>query len=66
MAMSHAKLQAIIKNIVNEFVVDGTTDYRRMDEAVYEATKLRLDNKSLWALVNRAKAQIERVSFTLD
>lgn len=60
------QLQAIIKNIVAEFECDGTSDYARMDAAVYEATQLRLDNKSLWNLVNRAKAQVERISFTLE
>lgn len=66
MAMTQKQLQATIKNIVDEFQVDGATDYSRMDAAVFEATKLRLDNKSLWALVNRAKAQVSRISFTLE
>ena len=66
MAMTQKQLQATIKKIVDNFECDGTSDYTRMDAAVFEATSLRLDNKSLWALVNRAKAQIERVSFTLE
>ena len=64
--MTNAKLQATIKALVEDFTVNGTDDYARMDRAVYEATKLRLDNKSLWALINRAKGTAERVSFTLD
>jgi hypothetical protein len=58
--------QAKIKAIVDGFVVDNSTDYSRMDAAVTKATGLRLDNKSLWALVNRAKGTTERVSFTLE
>ena len=64
--MTNEQLQATIKTIVDGFTVNGTDDYARMDRAVYEATNLRLDNKSLWALVNKAKGQVERVSFTLE
>lgn len=63
---NNAQLQATIRKLVEEFEVNGTDDYARMDHAVYEATKLRLDNKSLWALINRAKGTAERVSFTLE
>lgn len=66
MAMTQKQLQAVIKKLVDEFETDGTSDYTRMDAAVYEATSLRLDNKSLWALVNRAKARVTRISFTLE
>lgn len=66
MAMTQKQLQAIVKEVVDNFEIDGTSDYVRMDAAVFEATKLRLDNKSLWALVNRAKAQVERISFILE
>lgn len=64
--MTNAKLQKKVKAVVDDFDVDGITDYSRMDAAVKQATGLQLDNKSLWALVNRAKSQVERVSFTLD
>lgn len=64
--MTNAQLQKKIKAIVDDFDVDGNTDYSRMDAAVKCATGLQLDNKSLWALVNRAKGQVKRVSFTLD
>lgn len=64
--MTNGQLQAAIKAIVEGFEVNGTDDYSRMDAAVFKATKLRLDNKSLWALINRARASVERVSFTLD
>ena len=60
------QLQAIVKEVVDNFEVDGTSDYSRMDAAITKATGLRFDNKSLWALVNRAKAQVERISFTLE
>jgi hypothetical protein len=64
--MTNKKLQAAVKTIVDGFRVDGSTDYTRMDAQVQEATGLQLDNRSLWTLVNRAKGQVERVSFTLD
>ena len=59
-------LQAAIRKIVDEFEVNGSDDYRRMDQQIQDVTGLRLDNKSLWALINKAKGQVERVSFTLD
>ena len=59
-------LQAAIRKIVDEFEINGSDDYRRMDQKVQEVTGLRLDNKSLWALINKAKGQVERVSFTLE
>lgn len=55
-----------IRKIVDEFVVDGSTDYTRMDSAVRSATGVALDNKSVWGLVRRAEGTTERVSFTLD
>ena len=64
--MTKSKQQAAVKNIVAEFAVDGTTDYSRMASAVLEATGLKLDNKSVWALVRRAEGTVERVAFTLD
>lgn len=62
----NAKQIEAIRKIVAEFVVNQKDDYDRMDKAVFAATKVRLDNKSIWGLVNRAKKQVERVSFTLD
>lgn len=56
-----------IKKVVEDFEVDGTTDYARMDAAILKATGVRLDNQSLWGLINRAKgAGVERISFSLD
>lgn len=64
--MTNAQLQKAIRKLVEEFECDGSSDYARMDQKVQEVTGLRLDNKSLWALVNKAKGQVERVSFTLE
>ena len=58
--------QAAVKAIVDGFVVDSSTDYTRMASEVLAATGLKLDNKSVWALVRRAEGTTERVSFTLD
>jgi hypothetical protein len=67
MAKPTAKqLQAIVKEVVDNFEVDGTSDYARMDASIHEATGLRFDNASVWALVNRAKASVERISFSLE
>lgn len=59
-------MQAAIRKIVDEFECDGSTDYARMDQKIQDVTGLRLDNKSLWALINKAKGITERVSFTLE
>ena len=64
--MTNAQLQKAIRKIVDDFEVNGSDDYRRMDLMVQDVTGLRLDNKSLWALINKAKGQVERVSFTLE
>lgn len=66
MNMSDMQLQVTIKAIADNFELDGKSDYSRMDAAVTEATGLRLNNQSIWALVNRAQARVERVSFTLE
>ena len=65
-SMTKKQLQAAVKEVLEDFIVDGTTDYTRMDVAIQEATSLRFDNKSVWALVDRAKASVERISFTLE
>ena len=59
-------MQKAIRKIVDDFEFNGSDDYRRMDLMVQNVTGLRLDNKSLWALINKAKGQVERVSFTLE
>ena len=64
--MTNAQMQKAIRKIVDDFEFNGSDDYRRMDLMVQNATGLRLDNKSLWALINRAKGSTERVSFTLE
>ena len=65
-SMTKKQLQAAVKEVLEDFIVDGTTDYTRMDVAIQEATSLRFDNQSVWALVDRAKASVERISFTLE
>ena len=64
--MTKKQLTAAVKEIVDSFDVDGSTDYARMDQEIHAATQLRFDNKSIWGLVDRAKAQVERISFTLE
>ena len=64
--MTNKQMQEAIRKIVNTFECDGSSDYTRMDQQVQNVTGLRLDNKSLWALINRAKGTVERVSFTLE
>lgn len=65
-SMTKKQLQAAVKEVLADFTVDGTTDYVRMDVAIQEATGLRFDNKSIWGLVDRAKASVERISFSLE
>lgn len=65
-SMTKKQLQAAVKKVVDNFNVDGSTDYTRMDMAIQEATGCRFDNKSLWALVNRAQSSVERISFSLE
>lgn len=64
--MNKAQAKKAVQDIVDNFECDNETDYQRMDAAVTKATGLYLDNKSVWGLVNRAKSQVERVSFSLD
>ena len=64
--MTNAQMQKAIRKIVDDFEFNGSDDYRRMDQQVQNATGLRLDNRSLWALLNRAKGKVRRVSFTLE
>ena len=64
--MAKKNAQQVVKAIVDNFECDGVTDYARMEADVFKATGMQLDNKSLWALINRAQASVERVSFTLD
>ena len=64
--MTKKQQQAAVKAIVDGFVVDGTSDYKRMSAEVLSSTGLKLDNKSVWALIRRAEGTTERVSFTLD
>ncbi len=64
--MTKKQLQAAVKKVVDNFDVDGSTDYTRMDMAIQEAVGLRFDNKSIWGLVDRARASVERISFTLE
>lgn len=63
---SEKQLQKAVKKIVEDFELNGSDDYRRMEAAVYESTGLRLDNKSVWSLIRRVEGGTSRVSFTLD
>ena len=64
--MTKAQLKKKVQKIVDNFEIDNQTDYQRMDAQITEETGLSFDNKSIWALVNRAKASVERISFSLD
>lgn len=64
--MNNKQMQAAVKKVVDNFDVDGSSDYSRMDQQITAALGQRLDNKSLWALVNKATGSVERVSFTLE
>jgi hypothetical protein len=58
-------VQQVVRNIVNNFELDGVTDYSRMYQQVLESTGLHLDNKSVWGLIRKVSKPAQ-VAFELE
>lgn len=63
--MNNKQIKAKVQDIVDNFELDGSTDYQRMHLAVQESTGMNLDNDSVWALTRKV-GKVSRVSFSLD
>ena len=58
------KEQIVNDLLANGFTLDGTTDYRRVNEFVKAEFMVRLSNKSTWAVINAIKTEgIEELDF---
>ena len=55
--------QTAVKNLVEEFELDGSTDYARMSAGLIDLG-LRPDNKFIWHCIN--KVTVETESYDTD
>lgn len=58
MSKLSAALKSKVKTLVEEFELDGSTDYARMSAALI-ALGLRPNNKFIWYCVNKVSATVE-------